>query len=253
MDTPAAVAPRPPAWRTCLDIEGQDADHYLEYVNQALLDCVDGDAGRVLELGCATGMFGQMLKQRHPGAHVTGIEPGKAAAELAAARLDRVVCARVEDMDFGACGIAPGQFDLVIAGDVLEHLRNPWEALERVRPLLAARGRLVASIPNVRNLQVIASLIVGGRFEYAERGLFDVTHLRFFALDDITLMLEQTGYEVEACIFTMPAGYQKIYRDNLGKERVTLQVGRMTLTDITQRELMEFCTENWIIRARPRP
>lgn len=252
MKIPAAAAARPPPWQTCLDIEGQDAGHYLGYVNTTLFDAIDGKPGRVLELGCATGMFGKALKERYPGAHVTGIEAGRAAAEAASKHLDRVVCARIEDVDFGAHGIAPREVDLVVAGDVLEHLRNPWEALERVRPLLAPRGQLVASIPNVRNLQVLASLVVSGRFEYAERGTLDITHLRFFALDDIRIMLEQTGYEVEACLFTMPPGYQKLYRDNAGKEKVTLQVGKMTLADVSQRELMEFCAETWVVRARPK-
>lgn len=246
------AAPRPPPWQACLDIEGQDAGHYADYVSEPLLLGIDGEPGRVLELGCAAGMFGKVLKQRHPRAHVTGIEAGRAAAEVASTRLDRVICARVEDVDFAAQGIAHGEFDLVIAGDILEHLTNPWAMLASLHPLIAPGGRLLASIPNVRNLQVLEGLVVNGRFDYAERGLLDVTHLRFFALDDIRLMFDETGYAVEAFSFTLSPRLQAIYRDNQGKAQVTLNVGRMTLTGVTQRELMEFCAEQYIVRARPR-
>ena len=243
---------RPPPWKTCLDIEAQEAGHYLDYVNEALYRGIDGEPGRVLELGCATGMFGKALKERHPGTHVTGIEAGHAAAAVALTRLDRVITARIEDVDFPAQGIEPGAFDLVVAGDVLEHLHNPWGALERVRPLIAPGGRLVASVPNVRNLHVVSALAVRGRFEYSERGLLDITHLRFFTLDEVRLMLDGTGYEFESFLFTLSANLESLFRENEGRENVTLQTGKMTLSGLTQRELMELCTETYVVRARPR-
>jgi 2-polyprenyl-3-methyl-5-hydroxy-6-metoxy-1,4-benzoquinol methylase len=253
VNDPNPAPARKPAWQTCLDIEGQDAGHYLDWVNEALYQGIDGAPGRVLELGCAAGMFGKVLKERHPDAHVTGVEAGRAAARVAAGRLDRVICADIEKVDYAAEGIGTGSFDLVVAGDVLEHLHNPWKVLVGVRPLLAPGGRLVASIPNARNLQIIASLALAGRFEYTERGLLDVTHLRFFALDDIRIMLDETGYQLEAFLYTIASGFEKLYRDNAGRGSTTLQFGKLTLTDLTQRELTELCTETWVVRARPRP
>jgi 2-polyprenyl-3-methyl-5-hydroxy-6-metoxy-1,4-benzoquinol methylase len=252
MSSAAKAGPSPPPWKTCLDVEGQEAGHYLDYMNEALYRGIDGEPGRVLELGCATGMFGRVLKERHPKAHVTGIEAGHAAAAVAATRLDRVITSRLEDVDFAAHGIGPGSFDLVVAGDVLEHLHNPWEALVRVRPLIAPGGRLVASVPNVRNLGVIASLAVAGRFEYTERGLLDITHLRFFTLDDLRVMLDGTGYDLESFLFTLASALEKLYRDNEGRDNVVIEVGKMKLSGISQRELMEFCTETYVVRARPR-
>ena len=252
MSANAPPATRLPPWQTCLDIEGQEAGHYLDYVNEPMFLGIDGDPGRVLEIGCAAGRFGMVLKERHPQARVTGIEAGRAAAEIAATRLDKVICARIEDVDFAAHGIGPGAFDLVIAGDVLEHMVNPWAALVRLRPLIAPGGRLVASIPNARNLQVLEGLAVHGRFAYAERGLLDVTHLRFFALDDIRVMFDTTGYHLEHFLFTISPMLHTTYKENEGKGKVTLNVGRMTLADVTQRELMEFCAEQYILRARPR-
>jgi SAM-dependent methyltransferase len=253
MSTPAPPATRKPPWQTCLDVEGQDAGHYLDYVNEPMYRCIEGAPRRVLELGCATGMFGKVLKECNPGTHVTGIEAGRGAAAIAATRLDRVICARIEDVDYAAEGIAPGSLDLALAGDVLEHLHNPWRALTAVRPLLGPDAQLVASIPNARNLQILAPLTLDGRFEYAERGPLDITHVRFFTLDDIRVMLDETGFALEGFMSIFAGGWHKVYQDNEQRERTTLRIGKLTLADLTPRELLELCTETWVVRARPKP
>jgi 2-polyprenyl-3-methyl-5-hydroxy-6-metoxy-1,4-benzoquinol methylase len=245
----ASPTPAQPIWATCLDIENQAADHYLDYVNEAMYQGLEGQPGRVLELGCAGGMFGKTLKDRHPGTHVTGIEAGHAAAAVASGRLDRVICARIEDVDFAAHGIGPGSFDHVIAGDVLEHLYNPWATLVQVRPLLAPGGHLVASIPNVRNLRVVAGLLLEGRFDYVARGLLDITHVRFFTLDGIVTMLRETGYVLEKFFFTLSRDLQGLYDQGLKRQKIELEIGRLKMNDVTQRELMELCTEQYVVRA----
>src|SRR3954465_11215742 len=106
------VAPAPPLWRTALDIEDQSADHYKDFVNQPLLGLIEGTPRRVLELGCATGHCGQVLKEKYPGVVVVGIDANRAAARVAEKRLDRVICGRLEDIDFAAEGIEPRSFDM---------------------------------------------------------------------------------------------------------------------------------------------
>src|SRR5512141_3498449 len=137
-DPPPSVAAASPAWRTSLDVEGQDAGHYPDHVNAGLLDMLAFAPRRALELGCAGGAFGAAVKARHPAAHVPGIEAGRAPAVKAATRIDRVIRARIEDIDFAAHGIAHGEIDTVIAADILEHVVNPWSVLERLKPFLGA-------------------------------------------------------------------------------------------------------------------
>lgn len=243
---PGALHP----WQKCLDIEAMPAAHYLGFVNEPLLGALDGTPRRVLELGCAGGALGAALKERHPGVHVTGIEAGREAAAEAARRLDRVVCARIEDADLSAPGFEPGSFDAVIAGDILEHLVNPWAALHRLRPLLAPGAQLVASIPNVRNLQVVAPLLLEGRWTYAERGLLDVTHLRFFTFAEMQDLLRQTGFDLEGYSYILSPGLVALHRQMTEGKSGTLTLGRMTLTGVTPREAMEFCAEQFLVRAR---
>jgi len=245
----ATPSPRP--WETHLDVEGQSADHYLDYVNEALLEAIESPPSRVLDLGCSTGALGERLKQRFPDAKVTGVEAGRAAAERARGRLDDVINARIEDLDFSAAPLGPGAFDVIVAGDVLEHLVNPWKALQQIRTAIAPGGRMIASIPNVRNLQVCLDLLLRGRWTYDERGLLDVTHLRFFAFENIRALFEDTGYVVESSRAMLSPRLSALYHEYVDKGVVDLRIDRVVISGVTQRELTEFCTEQYIVRARP--
>ena len=242
-----------PAWQTCLDLENQDPGRYPEVANETLFEVIDAAPRRVLELGCASGAFGARLKERYPGATVVGIEAGRAAAEAAAARLDRVINARIEELDFDSAGLGRGEFDTIVAADILEHLVNPWDVLVRLKPLIAPGGLIVASIPNVRNAILIAALAVNGRWEYRDRGLLDVTHLRFFTLEEIRRLFAQTGYRYEACVPRLSPPLAPFHQRHGAAPKVTLQLGRLTLADLVPEELTELCAEQFCVRARPLP
>ncbi len=248
----ATAAPEKPfVWQTCLDVEGQNASHYLDHVNQALLGGIVHSPRRVLELGCATGAFGLELKKRFPGASVVGIEAGRAAADVAATRIDRVVCARLEDVDYAAEGFRPGEFDTVIAADILEHLVNPWDVLVRMKPFLAPDAYVLASIPNVRNLVLIEALLVHGVWTYTERGLLDITHLRFFTLESIRRLFQETGYRFEGHAATLSPALADFYRSTRGQAKVTIDFGRLKYHDVPAAELDELCAVQFLVRARP--
>lgn len=243
--------PRAPIWQRCLDFDSQDAGHYLDYVNQGVLGLVAGEPRRILELGCAGGMFGATLKERFPGASVVGVEAGRAAAEKAATRLDRVIRSRLEELDFPAQGIAPGEFDTVIAADVLEHIVNPWEFLVRLKPWLAPGAQLLASIPNVRNIWLVTRLLLEGRWEYVERGLLDITHMRFFTLEEMRRLFAETGYAIELAQASVAPGLREIYEKYRGRDVAEVKIGRLTLANVTAQEIEEFCAEQFLLRCRP--
>jgi O-antigen biosynthesis protein len=152
-----------------------------------------GTNKRVVDFGCATGYFAQFLKQR--GCYVVGVELNPEAAKVADYHCDQVV---VADLDFTSLlEVLPDQkFEVAVFGDVLEHLRNPWQVLEATRQLLQPGGYVVASIPNIAHGAVRLALLQG-RFDYAELGLLDNTHLRFFTRKTVQELFEQAGYAVE--------------------------------------------------------
>ncbi|QJD31430.1 methyltransferase domain-containing protein [Methylococcus geothermalis] len=154
---------------------------------------------RVLDVGCGEGIFGESIKQLGKAEEVVGIELDQYAAEAARSRLDRVICGDLETFDWDGLGLAKGAFDYVVCGDVLEHLKDPWDALRRLSTLLKENGRLIASIPNVRHWSVTLPLLFLGAWNYAPRGILDRTHLRFFTRRTACRMFMEAGLQIERC------------------------------------------------------
>jgi len=165
------------------------AEHGLSPAHRILLDAVP-DGARVLDVGCATGYLAAQLARR--GCRVTGVEADPVAAERARAHCEAVVVGDVEDAVCRSELAARAPFDVVLCGDVLEHLRDPWSAL---RALAALGGQVVLSVPNVAHWTGRRAL-ARGRFPYAEHGLFDRTHLRFFTRASARDLAQSAGLRI---------------------------------------------------------
>jgi SAM-dependent methyltransferase len=144
----------------------------------------------VLDVGCANGELGKLLKQR--GHQVAGIELVAEAAERARCWLDRVEAIDIETSGFP---FPAGSFDAIVFADVLEHLIDPWRILKDAATLLVSGGVVVASIPNLQNFAVLRRL-TRGRWEYRHRGITDFGHLRFFTLRTINHLFCQAGLKL---------------------------------------------------------
>jgi 2-polyprenyl-3-methyl-5-hydroxy-6-metoxy-1,4-benzoquinol methylase len=118
------------------------------------------------------------LKQKFPSLQTEGIEIAPDAACQARQHVDVVHCL---DFERQSAPDSLGRFDLILCLDVLEHLVDPWLAVERlVTDHLVEGGSLIVSLPNVRHHSVLWPLLVRGRWNYTDDGLLDRTHLRFF-------------------------------------------------------------------------
>ena len=151
---------------------------------------------RILDLGCSSGRLGAALKRRQV-ATVVGVELDPVYASDAAGRLDRVIRADLEEL-FGTNAPLPvlGPFDCLIAGDVLEHLRDPWTVLRRAAELLEHGATTVVSLPNVRFWETLWQVGIRGTWPVRDEGIFDRTHLRFFSASDGMELLQQAGLDV---------------------------------------------------------
>jgi 2-polyprenyl-3-methyl-5-hydroxy-6-metoxy-1,4-benzoquinol methylase len=175
-----------------------------------LLDAV-GTGKRVLDVGCSSGYLARPLRER--GNTIVGLELDAAAAREAEAFCERVLVGDVETMELA---LEPGSFDVVLGGDVIEHLRDPAATLARLRPFLRPGGRLVLSTPNVANWAVRLSLL-GGRWRYTDRGILDRSHTHLFTRSTLAETLERAGYRVERIDFTVPLPGDSDLLDGLGR------------------------------------
>jgi O-antigen biosynthesis protein len=197
---------------------------------------------RVIDFGCATGYFAQLLTKK--GCKVTGIEINPEAAKVAEQYCEQTI---VADLDRNSLTkILPNQlFDVAIFGDVLEHLRDPWRVLEETQKLLKSDGYVVASIPNIAHGAICLALLQG-KFEYTELGILDNTHLRFFTRKTVEELFERSGYFVDTIdrtrlpIFSQNPLIPQIDRDEFSSD---------IINQIEQQEEAE--TLQFILRAFP--
>lgn len=167
---------------------------YFQAERHEMLQYVPQESHTILDVGCGCGDFSQLLKKTRP-VEVWGVELDKQAAAVAASKLDRVICAA-----FDSCLNLPIQsFDCIIFNDVLEHLVDPFTALVYAKEILRDNGVIVASMPNVRYFVTIWDLLIHKNWQYADWGILDKTHLRFFTCRSIISTFSDLGYKVE-CI-----------------------------------------------------
>jgi SAM-dependent methyltransferase len=179
--------------------------YYSGYRNE-MLEYVPSQAKTVLDVGCSSGAFGKAIKERQQ-AEVWGVEPHKPACDAAARVLDRALCE-----PFTKSLLLPtGYFECVVFNDCLEHLPDPFGALEVVKGLLAEGGKLVLSVPNIRHFDSLWELVVGKEWRYKNSGVMDVTHLRFFTRRSIERTVRDLGYTVERCEGINPIPSRKFY------------------------------------------
>ncbi|MGF1446479.1 MAG: class I SAM-dependent methyltransferase [Pikeienuella sp.] len=164
---------------------------YFDHARAEILPHLPPQCGRVLELGCGAGATMALIREVRAVDWAGGVERDPEAAARAEGVFDQIWRADLEGLDVAA-QISPGSLDLVLCLDVLEHLAWPWEVLSDLAPLLRPGGRLILSVPNIRNWKFLWRLLWRGDFRYRPAGLLDRTHLRFFTFETAA-ELAQTG------------------------------------------------------------
>lgn len=141
---------------------------------------------KILDVGCSTGFLGRLLANQ--GHLLVGIETDREAAAIATPFYESMHITSVENFTS-----SPGtQFEVIVMGDVLEHVIDPASVLRRLVSLVAPGGRILLSVPNVAFVGVRLALLAG-RFEPVERGIMDRTHLHFFTRRKLLHLLDAVG------------------------------------------------------------
>ncbi len=134
-----------------------------------------------------------LIREKGKASEIWGVEkfPEAARAARDCGALDKVLDGDLEEV----IGQLPAEhFSHIIAGDILEHLVDPWDVCKKLRSCLVPGGTFICSIPNIRNLSFLLGLIFKRRFEYKDSGVMDRTHLRFFARKDVHDLFAGTGF-----------------------------------------------------------
>jgi 2-polyprenyl-3-methyl-5-hydroxy-6-metoxy-1,4-benzoquinol methylase len=147
---------------------------------------------RVLETGCASGHMSALLSAQ--GCSVVGMEIESSIVEPALEWLERAVIGDLEDPSIWS-ELDGESFDVILFGDVLEHLKDPLPALREAAQHLAPAGVVIISVPNISHADVKVALIKG-TFPYSESGLLDRTHISFFTKESLVELIREAGLAV---------------------------------------------------------
>jgi 2-polyprenyl-3-methyl-5-hydroxy-6-metoxy-1,4-benzoquinol methylase len=163
-------------------------------------------SSQVADLGANRGHLSAEIAEKV--AHVTAVdlEKPEEAGKAEAVALDL-------DGDFDLV-LGGRQYDIVLALDVIEHLRRPEEGIRKIAAILKPGGLLYASTGNIAYLPMRASLLVG-QFNYGKRGILDLTHTRLFTTYSFKRLLTNGGFAIREV-----EGFGPPIRDMIGQGRI---------------------------------
>jgi SAM-dependent methyltransferase len=142
----------------------------------------------VVDVGCGSGPLGLLLR----GVPIRLFGFDRDESGLAHARAAGYETA-LGDLSDGALPAAPAPAQALVCADVLEHVPDPAALLPRLlQAYLPTGGIVIASLPNVAHWSVRLSLLLG-RWQYADKGILDRTHMRFFTASTAAAFLRDAG------------------------------------------------------------
>jgi 2-polyprenyl-3-methyl-5-hydroxy-6-metoxy-1,4-benzoquinol methylase len=162
--------------------------------NPDLLKLIPVSSNKLIEVGCSSGALAREFKKINPNCHYSGVDIDSSYAELAKRHCDVTLA---QDMDMAEEDFyqSNADRDCWIFGDTLEHMRDPWAVLWKIRSVIPTNGSVVTCIPNAQHWSIFARLSVGD-FRYEDSGLLDRTHLRWFTRETAIELFTSTGFQV---------------------------------------------------------
>ena len=200
---------------------------------------------RVLDLGCAGGYLGRVLKQQRE-CFVAGVD-SDLPREIALPSDMGLDVVRVHDLNLGLPDITVAEYDIVLLLDVVEHLSDPDQLLEQLRHAVALNpeAEVIVSTGNVAFV-VTRLMLLLGQFNYGKRGILDRTHRRLYTFRSLRRALEQAGFNVLETV-GVPAPFPLAIGDNrLARLLLTVNRGLIRMS----RGLFAYQV---VMRVKPRP
>jgi len=165
-------------------------------LREDIVSLIKGKDLNVLDIGCATGVTGKYLKDKGIASFVYGVEYLPEMGKEAAGFLNQVEIGDIQNNEV-INRIPDNKFEYIILGDVLEHLYDPWIVLKKLSSKLLVGGRVIISLPNIGHIDVMIHLLFRKTWPLNERGIFDKSHLRYFAKNDVAKLIISSGLSVE--------------------------------------------------------
>ena len=159
------------------------------------------DGGRLLDIGCSTGLF--LRAARDIGWTGQGLEYSPDSSRIA--REEHGLEVKTGELRDGTYPAA--SFDVVTMWDVIEHVPDPFATLVQVRRILADGGQVLLKTPNADGLYPRLSLRLANRLGFWGHAE-PPGHLFQFSVASLSRLAERAGFRVvDVCHQRIPLGY----------------------------------------------
>jgi len=165
-----------------------------EHHNPDLLRFIPVTSKKIVEVGCSSGALAEQFRKISNDCQYIGIEIDQSYASLAQRYCNFCINEDIESSDDNLWSLTE-RADCWIFGDTLEHLKDPWSILKKIKNTMSSSGVIIACIPNVQHWSLQVKLSIGD-FRYETSGLLDKTHLRWFTRQTIFELFDQTGFVI---------------------------------------------------------
>lgn len=142
----------------------------------------DADRSLLLEVGAGFGTFAEEVQQLGVFGRVIAVEPTPDLADTCRRKVIDVIELPIEKV------VLVEQPSVITSFETLEHLYSPRDFVERCFSLLAPKGLLVVSCPNVRGFDV--------QLLREKSSVVDNEHLNYFHPGSLGHLLTDCGFEV---------------------------------------------------------
>jgi 2-polyprenyl-3-methyl-5-hydroxy-6-metoxy-1,4-benzoquinol methylase len=170
---------------------------YYRWVRREIEPLLPKQCARILEVGAGGGATLKWLKTLYPKAETTAVEINPALSDELKQNADVAIIGPLEQTFTQL-----KTYDLILLLDVLEHLPDPTESLQKLAKLLIPEGQVIVSVPNIAHLSVSLPLLLQRRFEYQQAGILDRTHLKFFVESTAIKLLNDANLKVTEAIIS---------------------------------------------------
>lgn len=163
---------------------------------------------KILDIGCYQGDLLNSLLIYYKKCYLIGLDSNYFITEnqekIKFIRHDFNNSEKLESLKIPKC-------DVIILGDILEHLVNPLKSLQAIKKIRNRNSRVFISIPNSGHWYFRLKVLFG-KFEYEKNGLFDETHLRFYTLNTAKELISKSNLEI-ICIDYSSTPWENIFQN----------------------------------------
>ncbi|MDX2196356.1 MAG: class I SAM-dependent methyltransferase [Cytophagales bacterium] len=169
---------------------------YFKHIRKDIISQIPNKKyNKILEIGAGSGDSLIYIKSKFNIEYLVGIELCEIPdSNQKNSTIDKFIIGNIETYDNAEFN---NTFDIIICGDVLEHLIDPWQVMKKIYQWLSPGGVFILSIPNIREIKTMYKILIKGDFKYENDGILDKTHLRFFCKKNIVELITSAQLSVK--------------------------------------------------------